>query len=127
MSYRASNNLNRMLCNTKQCIPDIAKSGVYKISCETCNKFYIGQTGRSLKERFSDHLHRNASSMYKHLTQSNHKTTINSMILLHNAPKSKKLNILEELEIARHQKRSPDLLLNEITCTTGAHLFNKFI
>ena len=29
--------------------------GVYKLNCSGCNKFYIGQTGRSLKQRYIEH------------------------------------------------------------------------
>jgi len=31
------------------------KSGVYKLTCNTCHKSYIGQTSRSLKLRFQEH------------------------------------------------------------------------
>ena len=31
------------------------KSGVYKLSCKTCQKSYIGQTSRNLKSRFREH------------------------------------------------------------------------
>jgi hypothetical protein len=32
------------------------KSGIYKITCRSCQKAYIGQTGRSLKTRFKEHI-----------------------------------------------------------------------
>ena len=32
------------------------KCGIYKIKCDTCNKFYIGQTGRTFKKRYLEHL-----------------------------------------------------------------------
>ena len=32
------------------------KSGIYQISCPTCNKKYTGQTGRSFKTRFREQL-----------------------------------------------------------------------
>ena len=31
------------------------ESGVYKIDCMNCDKFYIGETGRSLKTRIKEH------------------------------------------------------------------------
>jgi hypothetical protein len=31
------------------------KSGVYKLSCKTCHRSYIGQTSRNLKSRFREH------------------------------------------------------------------------
>jgi hypothetical protein len=35
--------------------PDYEKSGIYKITCKTCNKSYVGQTSRILKLRFQEH------------------------------------------------------------------------
>jgi hypothetical protein len=32
------------------------KSGIYKITCQSCQKVYIGQTGRNLKTRFKEHI-----------------------------------------------------------------------
>ena len=32
------------------------KSGIYKITCKTCQKPYIGQTSRNLKSRFREHI-----------------------------------------------------------------------
>jgi hypothetical protein len=30
--------------------------GIYKMKCESCSKGYIGQTGRSFKVRFKEHV-----------------------------------------------------------------------
>ena len=32
------------------------KSGVYKITCNTCQKAYVGQTSRYLRSRFREHI-----------------------------------------------------------------------
>jgi uncharacterized pyridoxamine 5'-phosphate oxidase family protein len=32
------------------------KSGIYKMTCKTCNKVYIGQTGRNLTIRYREHI-----------------------------------------------------------------------
>jgi hypothetical protein len=37
--------------------PQYEKSGIYKITCKTCHKSYVGQTNRNLKLRFHEHLH----------------------------------------------------------------------
>jgi len=31
------------------------KNGIYKITCKTCHKAYVGQTSRNLKSRFREH------------------------------------------------------------------------
>ena len=127
ISYKANSNLNKILSNNKPKIPYTQKSGIYKLTCGNCEKYYVGQTGRSLKDRFQDHISRNNSNMYRHLTMNKHLTSIDNMQLLHEAPKSFRLNLLEEMEIEKHHKRSPELMLNEITYSTGTHLFSKFI
>ena len=107
-------------------------SGVYKLNCADCHKFYIGQTGRNIKTRFNEHLYikneNKLTSVGKHLKDSGHKTNINNMTVLHKAPKSKRLDLLEEMEIMRYRKIAPDLLLNEQTCYNNYyHLFAKFM
>ena len=32
-----------------------SKRGVYKLTCNSCNKFYIGRTKRNFKTRFNEH------------------------------------------------------------------------
>ena len=44
--------------------------GVYKLNCSNCNKFYIGQTGRSFKQRYIEHtkaLHTTTESTFAKL------------------------------------------------------------
>jgi ribosomal protein S27E len=35
--------------------PEHEKSGIYKITCNTCHKAYVGQTGRNLNLRLREH------------------------------------------------------------------------
>jgi len=37
-------------------IPPHNKSGVYCLTCKTCNLSYVGQTSRNLKTRFQEHI-----------------------------------------------------------------------
>ena len=48
IAYRTNNNINKILLpkNSKS-VED--KTGVYKIMCNDCDSFYIGQTGRPFK------------------------------------------------------------------------------
>ncbi len=53
--FNSPNKIGRLLGNEKDKIPTINRGDVvYKISCE-CDIYYIGQTGRSLKERIYAH------------------------------------------------------------------------
>lgn len=39
----------------KDPIPLLDRSGVYRLTCKTCNCSYVGLTGRSLSKRIYDH------------------------------------------------------------------------
>jgi len=32
------------------------KSGIYKLTCKTCQQVYVGQTSRSLKQSYQEHI-----------------------------------------------------------------------
>ena len=51
IAFRTNNNVNKILLpkNSKS-VED--RTCVYKIMCNDCDSFYIGQTGRSFKKRF---------------------------------------------------------------------------
>jgi hypothetical protein len=85
------------------------KHGVYKIKCPDCNKFYIGQTKKKLKERFTQHLNGyKKPEIYKsnvatHAINNNHNFPhINNMTLIKTLPKGNKMNIWENMEIYKH-------------------------
>jgi hypothetical protein len=48
--------LRSLLCNTKDKIPDHKKSIIYAISCQDCQRRYIGQTRRALSVRYKEHM-----------------------------------------------------------------------
>ncbi|KAJ4438388.1 hypothetical protein ANN_14333 [Periplaneta americana] len=94
-------------------------TGLYKLKCNTCNNFYIGQTGRSFQTRYKEHITaitklQNTSTYAEHITNTNHTyRDINTdMEILHIQPKSQKLNTLEQYEIYRHTKTHPNDILN---------------
>jgi len=57
ITFRSTNTLQQ---STKpknpEKIPDYNKSGVYKLTCKTCNMSYIGQTSRDLTQRYRKHI-----------------------------------------------------------------------
>ena len=57
ISYRSRNSLQQLLNPTPkpQSIP-YNRSGVYALSCNTCNLKYIAQTSQSLKFRYQEHI-----------------------------------------------------------------------
>ena len=44
-----------LLINNKEKSNTLEKNGVYKIHCAECDAIYIGQCGRALKHRISEH------------------------------------------------------------------------
>jgi len=57
ISFMYTNTLQQLTKRKKRNnTPDIDKSGIYKLTCDTCKMSYIGQTRRSLKQRFNEHI-----------------------------------------------------------------------
>ena len=46
---------NLLNCDLKDKIPDMKRSGIYKVECENCNMGYIGKTKRNLEIRKKEH------------------------------------------------------------------------
>ena len=123
LAYRSNHNLKSSLMNNKIKPPDLAKSGVYKINCDICNKIYIGQSGRKISDRLKEHIKDKNSPMGIHLADTGHTINNNNIQLLHHVHKSQKMNLLEEMEIQRHKLTQPDLLLNDIIYSNKNRLF----
>ena len=86
--FRTNNSLGKLIRNNKSKTPDDKKSGVYKLECGTCDKLYIGQTGRTFIERIREHFrsyfnHQDYASNYaNHLIDFNHRFN-NKYSILH--------------------------------------------
>ena len=92
-----------------------SKTGIYKLICDDCDRFYIGQTGRPFIKRFREHTpqsHFNRgdfsidnikSNFTRHLISCNHSYTNfnNNFIPLHYCAKGRYMDALEEFEIYR--------------------------
>ena len=73
MCIRDSNNtIKRYLNGTNKNTDIYNKTGVYKLKCNDCDKFYIGQTGRPFSSRFYEHT--------KELTNNNIQSTFTTHI-----------------------------------------------
>ena len=87
-------------------MPDLCRSGVYKITCSECNCIYVGQTGRSLRERYCEHAlayekgKKEKSAFAGHLIDTGHALAGSTIQLIHNASKGRLMSMLEEVEIA---------------------------
>ena len=54
IGFRATNTIQQQLNSKKQKHND--PCGIYKLKCNTCNKVYVGQSGRAIGIRFKEHI-----------------------------------------------------------------------
>ena len=54
IAFRSSNTIFKQI--TKKIYEQINPSGIYEIKCNTCNKVYVGQTGRGINTRYKEHI-----------------------------------------------------------------------
>jgi hypothetical protein len=96
------------------------QSGVNQLTCNECQKRYIGQIDRPFRTRFKEHQqdykHNGGKSLYaKHPIE-------NSMHTLHTAGKERLLNTIENFYI--HRETIANNQLNEKTTTKSNIIFD---
>jgi hypothetical protein len=78
VAYSNKNTLEKLLTKKPYPLKDkYENSGIYQLTCPTCNMKYTGQTGRSFTTRFQEHLrdfkHGNGKSSFaQHLLENGH-------------------------------------------------------
>ena len=79
------------------------QAGIYKVQCSTCPAVYVGKTERNIRTRFSEHLTKSNSNIYKHITEHNHIINdLNSNVsVCHISNNRKLLSTLEKYEIRK--------------------------
>lgn len=133
IAYKNTNQLQRKLRPKQISEQD---SGVYKLTCNECPMFYVGQTGRSFSKRFNEHVSeiKNAttrthfkSNYAQHLAMEKHTyTDINTnMQIMHKIAKGYTLDRLEEIEI--YKNRNSPLLINEKINTRANKLYDLIL
>lgn len=126
VAYRTNNKLGTLIKNNKNKTGKNQKCGVYKLKCGSCSKIYIGQTGRSFGKRIKEHKtsfnKKHSNSHYAiHLNSEQHNFDENFEIL-HLENKSKKLNLLESMEINKCKRLN--VLLNDQLDLNNSPLLN---
>jgi len=89
LAFHSLNKLSKYIKVHKDPLPNMQKKNVvYKICCKDCNASYVGQTGRLLKTRVSEHqnhIRRNTSTtsiITDHRMHSNHDFDWNKVEIL---------------------------------------------
>ena len=133
VSFKTNNSILKTL-RPKSNKPVESCSGVYKIECEVCNSFYIGQTGRKCLDRYKEHLPRGnirnvKSNFAMHIIDHNHAYSNfrNNFKPLHFCKKGKLMDALEEFEIYRASTTHNDQLLNEKLSFKSNELYDTAI
>lgn len=126
IAFKTNNSIQNSIKNNKDKTDKKSKSGVYKLTCEDCKKVYIGQTGRSFETRIKEHersynAKKTDSTFSNHCLESNHSFN-NKFEILHVQNKSKKLNLLESLEINKFNKLG--IILNDQIDVNNSPLLN---
>jgi hypothetical protein len=88
-------------------------SGIYRLKCNTCNRVYVGQSGRTINRRYKEHIRcirtNNSTSAYAaHILENRHEygTTEDTLHLLKACQKGSRMNCWEALYIqAYHQQK----------------------
>jgi hypothetical protein len=113
VAYTTNNSLGRLLAIKTDHKPDeYDRNGVYQLECPTCNKKYIGQTGRPFRVRFREHYNdyrheHNRSKFAQHVLEEGHSFgPMNEVMkVVHFARKGKMLDTLERFYIYKEAKQ----------------------
>jgi hypothetical protein len=108
IAFRATNIIFQQLSQ----IPEVNNPpGIYRINCNTCNKAYVGQSGRSVYTRHKEHIryirgNYPTSAYATHILHNRHaygpaETTLR---LLKQFPKGTKMDIWESMYIHAYKK-----------------------
>ena len=124
VAFRTNNNLFRLFNYEKIKVEKSEGTGIYKIICNKCKKFYIGQTGRSFLVRYKEHLpkyeiNNQKSKFAQHVindkqTHENFEPSFEEDVeILHHCIKGRMMDIMEEYEIYSAIKNNNDKILND--------------
>jgi hypothetical protein len=109
IAFKTPSTIDKLL-NEKQETNSYGQSGIYKITCQSCYKIYIGQTGRHLT-RYKEHirnirLNKDESTFDQHILNKGHQygpmTKIIGMV--EHAKKCNLLNIKENFYVCHCNK-----------------------
>jgi len=115
IAFKATNTIYQQLTEKTQ---NKNPSGIYEVKCNTCNKKYVGQSGRPITIRHKEHIRyirtNNTKSAYAaHILNNRHEygTAENTLKLIHPCRKGQKMNSWENLYIQIY--RQQDRLITE--------------
>jgi len=109
-AYRTTNNIFNLLASEKH--TSWRLSGIYRLTCNTCNQAYIGQTGRTINIRYKEHIRyiktNNPQSAYAlHILNNRHEygPQEETMQLVKTRTKDKHTNSWEAMYIQEYHRK----------------------
>ena len=119
--------LGKLLSNNKEKLQKLEQNGIYKINCCDCDAIYIGQCGRSFKQRIKEHIQsiekQNFTTGFsEHCINQKHNFK-GEFEILHIVDKGGRMNIFENLEI-RKAVNSKKNIVNEQVDVNDSPLLN---
>ena len=110
IAYKTTNTTFEMLTHSKQCTT--VNSGIYKLTCNTCQDVYIGQTGISTDTRYKEHIryirtNNPQSTFAMHILNNRHEygTQERIMELIKTCTKGKLMNCWESMYIQEYHRK----------------------
>jgi hypothetical protein len=133
IAYKTKNTTQHHLQLKNEKDPDkYNHSGIYELRCKSCDLKYVGQTGRSFRVRYKEHInaiHSNkTSSRYaQHILETGHAygTIEDTLSILHRERKGVLMNTLEQFHI--HKLTKENLQLNDTYTDTYNPIFDLII
>lgn len=128
ITFKTKNKLYQQLGNPKSKTINLEKSGIYEIKCDCCDKAYVGQTKRNIKQRFKEHLSHikynrpEKSAIASHCLEENHTISKSNTKLLKGISDRKYLNAWETYFINLKQDK---LVNNEDGPIQNSRLLHK--
>ena len=104
--------------SNKLCLNKLSKfknvSGVYQIDCLNCDKFYIGETGRSVNVRMKEHKKdvcngKVSSGVFDHIFNSGHYFDFDNVEIIYPNSNVSKRHIVESLYISLSNDKCTNL------------------
>ena len=119
VAHQPTRYLRNELCNLKDRRPVQEKAGVvYKIDCADCDAKYVGETGRQVRDRMTEHKRdisnkKNASKVYEHVNRTGHSFKFDDVSILDSCANKKTRLHLESVHTFIHSKSiNRSLILN---------------
>lgn len=108
--YSNNYKIGKLLGNPKDKEDKLDQSGIYKINCNNCEKYYVGMTKRNIKTRFKEHFQHiknnndQKSAIANHVLTTGHSISLNNIDLLQPCNNPQDLPALESIHIYKHRE-----------------------